>query len=239
MKEEKSSTKGIADLCVAHIRANKTKILWMMGLFLMVMPIHLFNFIFSWILISLMMKTEDECRSDSLYCSLPIRRWNIVISRFIVSLGIILAAILIGLFVLRISSIFSVAGFYPEKLRITQNIFFLLFPIVLMISIFFPLYFRYGHQPGMHFSCYIVFFVVLAFWVGLLYIVVSIASGSWQIDISMGSSYLLIYGTLAIMKKSVDIFGLQGFYMYVLVTMVLFMVISFILSIKFYTRREF
>lgn len=239
MKEEKSSTKGIVDLCLAHIRANKTKILWMMGLFLIVMPIHLFNFIFCWILITLMMKTEDECRSDSLYCSLPIRRWNIVISRFIVSLGIILAAVLTGLLILEISSIFSVAGFYPEKLRITQNIFFLLFPIVIMISIFFPLYFRYGHQPGVHASCYIASFIVFIFWVGLLYVVASIASGSWQIDISMGSRYLLIHGTLAIMKKSVGIFGLQGFYMYLVVTMVLFIVISFILSIKFYTRREF
>jgi hypothetical protein len=185
------------------------------------------------------MKTEDECRIDSLYCSLTVRRRDIVISRFLVSMGIILAATLIGLFVLGISSIFSVAGFYPEKICITQNIFFLLFPIILMISIFFPLYFRYGHKPGIHVGCYTAFFIVLVFWVGLLYVIVSIASGSWQIDINMGSSFLLIHTTLTIMKKSVGIFGLQGFYIYLVVTLVLFIVISFMLSMKSYARREF
>ena len=154
-------------------------------------------------------------------------------------MGIILAAILMGLFVLGISSIFSVTSFYPEKIRITQNIFNVLFPIILMISIFFPLYSRYGHQPGIHIGCYTAFFIVLVIWVGLLYVIASISSGSWQIGISIGSRFFLIYGTLAIMEKSVGIFGLQGYYIYLLVTMVLFIVISFILSMKSYARREF
>ena len=239
MKEGKSSSKRIVELCLALIGANKTKIFWLTGIFLIMMPIYLFNFIFCWILITLMMKAEDEYRIDSLYCILPIRRRDIVISRFLVSLGIILAAILIGLFVLGISSIFSVASFYPETLRLTQNIFYLLFPIILMISIFFPLYSRYGHQPGIHVSCYTAFFIVFFLWVGLLYVIVSIASGSWQIGIDVGMRFLLIHGTLAIIKKSVGIFGLQGFYMYLVVSMVLFIVISFMLSMKSYTRREF
>lgn len=239
MKEGKSSSKRIVDLCLAHIRANKIKILWMTGIFLIVLPIHLLSFIFCWILITLMMKTEDECQNDSLYCSLPIIRRDIVISRFLVSLGIILAAILVGLFVLGISSIFSVSGFYPEKLRITQNIFYLLFPIILMISIFFPLFFRYGHQPGIQVSCYTAFFIVFFLWVGIMYVIVSIASGSWQIGIGMGRRFFLIHGTLAIIKKSLGIFGFQGFSMYLVVTMVFFIVISFIVSMKSYARREF
>ena len=239
MKEGKSNSKRIVELCLTLICANKTKIFWLTGLFLIMMPIYLFNFMFCWILITFIMKTEDECRIDSLYCILPIRRGDIVISRFLVSLGIILAAILIGIFVLGISSIFSVASFYPETLLITQNIFYLLFPIILMISIFFPLYSRYGHQPGIQVSCYTAFFIVFFLWVGLLYVIIYVASGSWQIGINARMSFLLIHGPRLIIKKSVGIFGLQGFYMYLVVTMVLFIVISFILSLKAYTRREF
>lgn len=228
MKKEKSSTKRIVALCLALIRANKTKILWLTGLFLILMPIHLFNIIFCWILITLMMKTEDECRIDSLHCSLPIRRWDIVISRFLVSLGIILAAILIGLFVLRISSIFSAAGIYPEKILITKNIFFVLFPILLLVSIYFPLYFRYGHQPGIQVSCYTGSLIITAAWVAILYTMVSIASGSWQIR-----------SGIAIIKKSIAVFGIQFFRMYLFVPMALLIFSSFILSMKWYSKREF
>lgn len=239
MNQEKSITKRIVDVCLAHIRANNTKILWLTGLFLIVLPIHLFNFVFCWVLITLIMKGEDNYNTDNLYCSLPLRRSDIMISRFLLSVTIVLAAIIMGIIVLGISSVFSISGIYPGKLRLTQNIFIMLYPLILLFSFYFPLYFRYGYRPGLQMGCYTASLLAIIVWLGLLFVIASIASGSWQIGYPEGKNFSIIITITLIIKKGVHVLGSHLFHLFIGMSTVILVLTSFILSLKSYSLREF
>jgi hypothetical protein len=185
------------------------------------------------------MKTEDSYNTDNLYCSLPIRRAEIVISRFLLTITVVMAAIIMGLIVLGISSIFSISGFYPEKILITRDILTLLVPIILLFSVYFPLYFRYGYRPGLQVGCYTASLLAFIVWLGLLYIIVSISSGSWQISFSEGKSFSFMLTIALIIKKGFQVFSTRYFYLFIGMCMVSLILMSIKLSLIFYSKREF
>ena len=236
MREEKSSRTRVVDLSLTIINAHRAKILGLTGLFFLLLPIHLFNILFCWILITQITRSEDNYRTDELFCSLPVKRPVIVTARFLVSLVIVLAATVLGFIVFHTALLFT--DFYPRFLEIKPGVFIFLFPIILLISAYFPLYFRNGHRPGVEVS-FTLAFITAALWLGMLYIVVSVVSGSWQLPSEAGVKLVLVSQALAVINKSIAVFGLRVFHLVLLLTMVLLLLLSFTLSLGFYSRREF
>jgi hypothetical protein len=235
MKKERTNLKSVMCISLALLGAHKTKILGLSALFLLLLPIHLFNILFCWILITQMARSEDNYHIDELFCSLPLKRPAIVTARFLVALLIILAATGLGFIIFHLSLIFT--DFYPRGLEIKPGLFTFLFPILLLISSYFPPYFRNGHRQGVEVS-FTFASLAAAFWLGLLYIAVSLISGSWQLHTETGVKAVLISQVMAILRKSIAVFGITVFHLVLVGTISLLLVISYVLSLRFYSRRE-
>lgn len=100
---------------------------------------------------------DDKFKTDSLFCSLPLKRNTIVISRYLSALAIILVVILL----------FNIVSYIRAKEIMTfRDTFLVLFYLVLFLSVFFPFYFRFGIQLKkdlgyVSFSVLMLFFVIV------------------------------------------------------------------------------
>jgi ABC-2 type transport system permease protein len=102
---------------------------------------------------------EDRYRTEALYCSLPLKRSTIVQARYLLS-GLVLAAgtILMFAYGYFVNSVLkmNLRKMNLEALRTLEGMLGFLFTGVVLVSFFFPLFFRFGLAKGT-----VVFTVIL------------------------------------------------------------------------------
>ena len=187
-----------------------------------------------------LMYTDEKYKTGPLYCSLPVKRSTIVFARYVTLLFTILFGIgLVVLFTFLMKKNWPI-GFPPPPGGWTLiNWFNVLFPLALIFSIFFPLYFRFGYSKGVmlgFISTAVVGFLLM----GLFYVMVSIKSGSWGLaQYTEGKESPVLAFITGITGQAMGIFGKQNLLIYLSLLMIPLVVVSILLSIKFYSKREF
>lgn len=196
--------------------------------------------LFVFIVTLILMYTDEKYKTDTLYCSLPVKRSTIVLARYVSLLLTILPGIgLAVLFTFLLKEIWPMGFPPPPEGWTTMNWFSVLFPLALIFSIFFPLYFRFGYSKGVmlgFISTAVVGFLLM----GLFYVMVSIKSGSWGLaQYTEGKESPVLAFITGITGQAMGIFGKQNLLIYLSLLMIPLVVVSILLSIKFYSKREF
>jgi hypothetical protein len=187
-----------------------------------------------------LMYTDEKYKTGPLYCSLPVKRSTIVFARYVTLLFTILFGIgLVVLFTFLMKKNWPI-GFPPPPEGWTLiNWFNVLFPLALIFSIFFPLYFRFGYSKGVLWG-FISTAVVGFFFLGLFYVTVSIKSGSWGLaQYTEGKENPILALITGVIGQAVGIFGKQNLLIFLSLLMIPLVFVSIMLSIKFYSKREF
>lgn len=128
------------------------------------------------------MVLDDKYKTDSLYCSLPLKRSAIVFSRYLSALLVTLAVT---------AFIFILSYFHGKDIMTYKAAFLVLFYLALFFSVFFPFYFRFGTQMRTDLG-YISIAVLILF-----FVIVLIGSALYSIkgDI-LKTPNILIYASL-------------------------------------------
>ncbi len=187
-----------------------------------------------------LMYTDEKYKTGPLYCSLPVKRSTVVFARYVTLLFTILVGIgLVVLFTFLMKKSWPI-GFPPPPGGWTlTNWFNVLFSLALIFSIFFPLYFRFGYSKGVIWG-FISTAVVGFFFLGLFYVMVSIKSGSWGLaQYTEGKENPIVAFITGVIGQAVGIFGKQNLLIFLSLLMISLVFVSIMLSIKFYSKREF
>ena len=156
---------------------------------------------------------DEKSRIDTLYSSLPIKRSTYVLSKYSSTFSIWAAVVLLTFLAQLILDTYVFQGF-PRVITI-RDIFYLLFPLTILISMYFPVYFKVG---------------------GAAETIIPAVAIVFSLAIGIG-----ILGILAIASTESDNFTLlniKHIYLYLTMIMILFLVTSIGLSIKFFTKRD-
>ena len=187
----------------------------------------------------ILMYTDEKYKTTSFYCSLPVKRSTIVISRYfslflIISIGIFLA--LFCTFLLK--KIWPI-GFPPPPVWTHMDWFTILFPLMLIFSIIFPFYFRFGYSKGVILGL-ISSVVVGCLFIALFFLIVSIKSGSWGLaQYATGKEKSILAFIGSILMRVTSIFGKHNLVVFLSVFIIPIVIISIFLSIKLFKKREF
>jgi ABC-type transport system involved in multi-copper enzyme maturation permease subunit len=128
------------------------------------------------------MVLDDKYRTDSLYCSLPLKRSAIVFSRYLSALFVILAVT---------AFIFILSYLHGKDGMTYKAAFLVLFYLVLFFSVFFPFYFRFGTQMRTELG-YISIAVLILF-----FVIVLIGSAIYSIEVDiLKMPNILLYASL-------------------------------------------
>lgn len=222
----------------AHITAGKTRILLLAMLLGMLMNTFFVTVVFAWSAISLLNRNEAAHQSDAMYLSLPVTRDHVVWSRFISSAVVIALGFALGYIVAGLEHLGMALD--SENLSIAGNTLLTLYPFVLLISVFYPLYFRYGYTTGIYLSTFMLMTPVFVFKVYILHVLSNIFAGK---DVVFSG---FLPGKDALLNKvgktvigAYQMMGSLWFTLFLMVMMAVMVAVSIKLSLQFYRRREF
>ncbi len=145
-------------------------------------PYGIMTVLLSVIFIRHSMVLDDKYKTDSLYCSLPLKRSVIVFSRYLSALLVTLAVT---------AFIFIISYLHGKDIMTYKAAFLVLFYLVLFFSVFFPFYFRFGTQMRTDLG-YISIAVFMLF-----FMIVLIGSAIYSIEVDiLKIPNILIYASL-------------------------------------------
>ncbi len=124
------------------------------GALLAIIPIFL-----AFILMGNAIAMDDKYKLDATYCSLPIKRTEIVSSRYISTFAILAAGVLISS---------AVGLFLPRQLVTLKVAFFVFFFLSMFFSLLLPIYFRFGFQLEMELGKIAAVVVLIGFMIVML-----------------------------------------------------------------------
>lgn len=152
---------------------------------------------------------------DSYAIGLPVTRSKIVQSKYIFTILVEIIAILIGILITYIIGLFNSSVAFNETVAYMIGV---LFGISLFIAVMYPLMFKFGSQKGR-----IYIFVVVAAVVFLGFALKYILN---ILNINLGISNLI-----EVVNNNMIIFSLIG--------IVVLLVVSYLVSLRIYKRKEF
>lgn len=174
---------------------------------------------FSYIMVQSACAYDEKNKSDILLNSLPLNRNIIVIARY--ASIFIFAAIAVVYYIL-LTSIIKILGLPFKVYSVSfEGIVGALFALILLISIYFPVFFKVGYIKSKMFN--FVFFFAVFFGGGIL-VPEIIKSNS-----GFAQRALQFLNSQSDMQIVVEIFAV----------MILLLIISYMFSLKFYRKREF
>lgn len=166
----------------AYMRVNRSVLSWLSVLFFMMFGIAFIleqayilpGFYFIWVVAATFLQTEEKFKTDPLYCSLPVKREQIVLARYG---AVLLAFLLVTVFSLATILVIKLSNFegvtLPVPLITIETIIAPLLPVSFFFSFGLPFYFLWGYNRGMIFGT-----VLMAVLTGL---------GSWLMDLIVKS----------------------------------------------------
>ena len=163
-------------------------------------------------------QTDEFYNTESYTISYPLSRKQIVLSKYLFTLIMLLISTYIGLMIYYIIHITINPGYYGLNMEMIKQFFMLEAGSLIVDSIFYPVIYKYGCEKSR---------LVLMSIVMLLLGIGAIAS----VYINTQDVYIDFAGVLHFV---------QTYGIYVLSTVVLvFMVLSYLLSIKFYKHKDY
>jgi hypothetical protein len=166
--------------------------------------------IIAMLFISTSIMYDENARIENLYCSLPIKRSTYVLAKYLSTYSILVGVLLLSTLFQLILTIFS----SPGSLRVItiEGIFYLFFPLTLLISLYFPVHFKIGSMVEKK----VIFIVIVV----------------------LSAICFAAIGLLVIYSLEIDVFKIRHIYLYLTMIMIFFLVTSIGLSIKLYSKRN-
>jgi hypothetical protein len=200
------------NLVLKDFRVGLTGSLFLLWLvfFMFAIPSLFTAGILSAIFISIVIGLDERTGIDTLYCSFPLKRSTYVLSKYLFTFAVLVTSLLFVLLIRWLIGTF----FYPDAPRgiSIQSLFYLLFPLTILFSIYFPVHFKMG--SGIETSArFIVVLVLLVLAIGAV-------------------------GYLVVISFEIEIFKIKYIYLYLTTIMILFAGVSLALSVKFFSQRE-
>jgi ABC-2 type transport system permease protein len=202
----------------------------------LVLPMLIFPFFFT----NTGLQIDENNRGETLLCSLPLRRHLLVRARYLLALFFIIASFLLTLITAwLVKYIFPVAAFEPRTLFSLSHIYSWLFPLILMLSVYLPFYFRFGYVKGL-FIGLTGWAIVITTVMGILYLAISLFTGSWSLLADFpGNVKPQIFDYLkAILARTINTMGLDTFLLLLTATAALLFLTSFLISLKLFKTRD-
>lgn len=166
--------------------------------------------IIAMLFISTSIMYDENAKIDNLYCSLPIKRSTNVLAKYLSTYSILVGVLLLSTLFQLILTIFSLPG--SHRVITIEGIFYLFFPLTLLISLYFPVHFKIGSMVEKK----VIFIVIVV----------------------LSAICLAAIGLLVIYSLEIDVFKIRHIYLYLTMIMIFFLVTSIGLSIKLYSKRD-
>lgn len=238
----------VLTLCLKALKVHKGLICLVFGIFFIwsVLTLYLNNsinvayIVFPIVLLEGLLLREDNYKTDSLFCSLPIHRASLVLSRYLTAV-LVLAAVLCVTYlsVLTIKAVPLPGSETPARLITGSLVLVLIFIYTVFAGVILHNNFRFGFlgYPKALMIDIFVGLVILALTWGALYSAASLVGNSWEL-----ASYLKVHGFMGyfdgITIKCMVVFGKNGYLTILSVLIPVVFVISGMLSIKYFKRRD-
>lgn len=165
---------------------------------------------------------EEKGNLNQLYLTLPIKRRDIVFSRYGLSFLLFTAGILLGLVMMPLANLLSPSKWYPDLLWYLALISVSFLFYGLMSLAMYPFLFRMGYQKGKIWGYYLPAILTCLIYIAILEYDVLEGNGIFILN-------LLIYASDHIIPVICGMLGTGG----------ILLALSCLLSVKIYSRREF
>lgn len=165
---------------------------------------------------------EEKVELNCLYLTLPIKRHAVVMGRYLLSLLLFLCAVVLGFALLPLVNLISLSKWYPDIIW-SLTLFSIGFLQYALMSLFmYPLLFRLGYQKGKLWGMYVPL-GIFGFALLLLELYINMPGHE---DFLFR---LLVYASEHILGVCCGILGAAA----------AILAVSYLLSVRIYTRREF
>ncbi len=165
---------------------------------------------------------EEKGDLNRLYLTLPVKRNDIVTGRYVLSLIIVLCGILLGLVCMPLANRISHSKWYPDLKWILALAAFSLLLYALMNLFMYPLLFKLGYQKGKFWGMYVPLGVCT-----MAYAVF------WTYTLLPGNEKLVLHILVYASEHMLLVSGGM------LVLAAALLMVSYLLSLKIYLKREF
>ncbi|MCP5105026.1 MAG: ABC-2 transporter permease [bacterium] len=210
--------------------------------FLVERKVGLPMFCFAFIAISTQMQTEEKSRTETLYCSLPLKRSSIVYSRYLSVLAVFTVILLFTLLVCFSLDGLDIPGRDVSSPVITfTGIFNVIIPLTVITAAIFPFYYRYGYGKALAYGS-LTSVLLGAGFTGILYAVIAAGGKTVMVNsIVEGKTgiYALIVFVSGIFAQAIDLMGKQNFQVFTGIFAMILLWVSVMVSVRFYKNREF
>lgn len=202
----------------------------------LVLPMLIFPFFFT----NTGLQIDENNRGESLLCSLPLKRNLLVWARYLLALFFIIVSFLLALITAwLVKHIFPVVAFEPKTLFSLPHIYLWLFPLILMLSVYLPFYFRFGYAKGLFIGLTGSAIVMTAV-MGVLYLAISLFTGSWSLlaDFPENVKPQVFDYLKALLARTINTMGLDTFLLLLTATAALLFLASLSISLKLFKTRD-
>ena len=222
-------------LCLKDFTGNKgiflvvaiSYLLWISMVIGIGKKFKLIMVLFPMLMIDALKRFEDKYKSEVLFCSLPVKRSSLVYAKYLSSLVIIIiTAVLSYISVLLLNTLLPMVLQGAGKLVTAPQVFTILSVYVLFVAVSFLIYFRFGYPgypAGILIDILVTATVAIFIW-GFIYVIVSLASGSWKLAQYSG--------------KAIHLPGEYPFFIFTSLLLAAFTYASIYLSVRFYKKRD-
>jgi len=196
--------------------------------------------IFALLYISSVSKTEEKNRTDTLYCSLPVKRSTIVYSRYLAALftfvGVAAACFLVFSIIESLDLPSRMVTFPPIN---AHQLFTVTILVTLFVAGVFPFFFKYGYTKGLLLGAVAITLVSAAF-IGILYAVVSGSGKTELLDAFMANTKLswIPRFSIGVFVQADALMGKLNFQVLIAIVTIILVFVSVRVSIKFYNNRD-
>jgi hypothetical protein len=214
-------------------RLNRKMLLVLTALFIVPSVAPFLGMLLFFTLLNVLLWTEIKNHTDLLYRSLPVRPSTVVNARYLAAFSIAVAVQVLGyvlyLLLIRREGV-EISGFFTNREGIAYF-------TAALTAFYLPAYHLFGYLGGMV-VCLVSmggFTVLLS---GLLYVYLSLSTGTWVLDHyaeTGGNLWLLVP---VIFKRGIAWMGIDVFRIFIICLLVLLMWSSYRLSIRFFGKKD-
>ena len=233
-------------LCLKDFKLNKSIIILLAVIFqLFLFPVmvivegRIFDpTMFTIIVLLIVLYTDDKYKTETLFCSLPLKRSSFVYAKYLSMLLTVLLGIgltLLSLFLIK--AMWPIGFPMPDITYGGRNWFSTFFTVALLMSACLPFYFKYGYGKGLILGFFAASVCGLSV-VGLLYLILAVANKARGIlPASFGLKELIVFAG-RVFRQSVLTFGEGRSFIFLSLFLSALLIISVKLSVRFYKRRD-